>query len=128
MSAVTEELHRRVREIRSRSAIRRWEMRQFERAHGAWFRVARLLTYAQSAWAIDESDAEALLASGHAPDPSGLELEPPRRLFLVTGQRLSSLPSARKVALRASPELLAQERLALVPFEDRSAGPPSSAS
>lgn len=117
MSASSEALHRRVRAIRSRAAVRRWEMRQLEHAAGAWFRLARLLAYASSAWAITQADADKLVAAGHSPDPAGVELEPPRKIFFVSEEELDALRSAREVPLRASPELLGYRTLALVPFE-----------
>lgn len=128
MNAASEALQRRVREIRSRAAVRRWEMRQLDRAGGSWFRVARVLTYTRRAWAIGPADVEALLAAGYAPHSAGLDLEPPRKLFLVSEERVASLQSARPVELRASPELLAHRALALVPFPglepDRPSSPP----
>ena len=117
MSASSEVLHRRLRELRSRAAIRRWEMRQNAHAGGAWYRLARLLTYARGAWSLSDADAERLIAAGHAPHPHGLELEPPRRVFVVTEETLAVLPSARDVPLVSSPELLACRNLALVPFD-----------
>jgi hypothetical protein len=117
LKASTEALHRRLREIRSNAAIRRWEARQRDHAAGAWFRVQRLLAYSRTAWAISDADAERLVASGHSPDPAGLELEPQRRYFVVDETTLKGLTSAREVALQASPELLACRTLALVPFD-----------
>jgi hypothetical protein len=110
-------LHRRLRELRSRAAIRRWETRQLAHAGGVWYRLARLLTYARSAWSLSDADAERLIGAGHAPHPVGLELEPPRRVFVVTEETVAALPSAREVPLVSSPELLVCRNLALVPFE-----------
>lgn len=124
MTASSQALHRRVREIRARAAVRRWELRQLAHAGGAWFRLQRLLAGARSAWAIGEADAEGLVAAGHAPEPAGLAVQPPRRFFLVSEARLASLPSARRVPLVASPELLGYEVLALVPFDDPKDGRP----
>ena len=117
MKASHEGLQRRLRAIRSRAVVRRWEIRQLRHAGGAWYRVQRLLAYAETAWAISDADAEALIAAGHSPEPAGLELEPPRRYFVVDEAALAGLPSAREVLLQASPELLACRTLALVPFE-----------
>ena len=117
MKASVEVLQRRLRAIRSRAAVRRWEIRQLGHSGGAWFRLQRLLAYAETAWAISDADAEVLIAAGHSPEAAGLELEPPRRYFVVDEAALAGLPSAREVPLRASPELLACRTLALVPFE-----------
>jgi len=116
VNAASEALQRRVRELRSRAAVRRWEMRQLDRAGGAWFRVARVLAYARRAWTISEEDTATLLAAGHVPDRAGMELEPPRRLFFLSEEQVASLSSARPVKLTASPDLLAHRALVLVPF------------
>jgi hypothetical protein len=117
VSLSTAPLHRRLRSLRSRAAVRRWELRQLEHASGAWFRLARLLAFARSAWAIDETDVASLVATGYRPDAAGLDLEPPRRIFVIDEGCLRGLPSARRVALQATPELLAHPALALIPFD-----------
>ncbi|HXT19898.1 MAG TPA: hypothetical protein VN811_10190 [Thermoanaerobaculia bacterium] len=106
----------RLRELRARAAIRRWERRQLGHARGSWDRVTRCLARARSAWTISDADAATLLAGGRLPDPAGLELEPPRRYFFVAEHDLSGLPSARPLALHTSAELLAARNVALVPF------------
>jgi hypothetical protein len=93
-------------------------MRRLDRAGGVWHRLARLLAVSQSAWAIDEGEAELLLAEGVSAHPVGFELEPPLRLFVVTGEQVARLSSARQVPLRSSPELLRHRHLALVLFEE----------
>jgi hypothetical protein len=116
MTAGAERRAARVRAIRARAAVRRWELGQRDNAAGVWDRVARVLTSARCAWAIDDGDAERLLAAGHRPAPAGLELQPPRRLFVLSGEEIARLGSARPVALRASAELLNCRNLALLPF------------
>ena len=117
MRSPFESLFARAGAIRSRALVRRCEMRQLGHAAGVWFRLGRLLAFARSAWALSEGDADLLFAAGHSPHPVGLELEPPRRLFIIAEEKLASLASAREVALRASPEILGCRTLALVPFE-----------
>ena len=117
MRGALESLHARAGAIRSRALVRRWEMRQLGRAAGVWFRLGRLLAFSRSAWALSDSDAETLVAAGHSPHPVGLELEPPRRFFVIAEEQLASLASAREVPLRASAEILGCRTLALVPFE-----------
>lgn len=117
MRASTDVLSLRLRDLLARAEARRWEIRQLGHAGGAWYRLQRLLAYAETAWAISDADAEALIAAGHSPEPAGLELEPPRRYFVVDEAALAGLSSAREVPLRASPELLACRTLALLPFE-----------
>ncbi len=117
MSGSMDSLHARAGAIRSRALVRRWEMRQLGRAAGVWFRLGRLLALSRSAWALSDSDAERLVAAGCSPHPVGLELEPPRKLFVIAEEQLASLASAREVPLRASAEILGCRALALVPFE-----------
>src|SRR6185503_17738193 len=114
MTPSARRLEARVRGMRSRAAILRWELRQLRHASGAWDRFARTLALARSAWAISEEDAAALAASGREPDPAGLAFEPPRRLFVVDEAEVATLKSARPVVLQASAELLATPNLALV--------------
>ena len=116
MTALVERLAARLQAMRSRAAVRRWELRQLDHARGSWYRLARCLARARSAWAISDEDAAALLAAGRAPEPAGLEFEPPRRLFVVTEAELAALPSARPLVLQASADLLAAPNIALVPF------------
>lgn len=106
----------RLREVRSRAAIRRWELRQLDHARGSWDRVTRCLARARSAWTISDADAAALLAAGRQPEPAGLELDPPRRYFFIEEPDLASLSSARPIVLQLSAELVAAQNLALVPF------------
>jgi hypothetical protein len=117
MSGSLDSLHARAGAIRSRALVRRWEMRQLGRAAGVWFRLGRLFAFSRSAWALSESDAEALAAAGYTPHPVGLELEPPHKLFVIANEQLASLSGAREVPLRASAEILGCRALALVPFE-----------
>jgi hypothetical protein len=106
----------RLQEVRSRAAIRRWELRQLDQSRGSWDRVTRCLARARSAWTISDADAVVLIAAGREPEPAGLELDPPRRYWFISQDELPSLPSARPIALQVSTELLAAQNLALVPF------------
>jgi hypothetical protein len=99
-------------------------MRRLAHAAGAWYSLTRRLALTRRAWAISDADAAALEARGYEPDPSGLGLEPPRRLFVVAEAEIGALAGAREVELRASPELLACGNLALVPFEAADATAP----
>ncbi len=113
-----DKLHARVREIRARAAIQRYEIRQMKYAGGVWFRLQRLLTFSRQAWTISDADARGLMAAGHEPHPAGLELEPPRRFFILREDgEVTSLRSAREVPLHASTELLVAPAVALVLFK-----------
>jgi hypothetical protein len=106
----------RVKAVRARALIRRWEYRQRNLAHGAWDRFRTALSRARCAYAIDEATAAVLLAEGFASDDRGRGLEPPRTLVWITEDRAAHLAGARPLALRLDAELLAARCLALVPF------------
>lgn len=109
----------RVKAVRARARIRRWEYRQRNLAHGAWDRFRAALAHAAEAYAIDETTAEILTAEGCVPDPRGAGLEPPRILLWVTPERSRTLPGAQPVTLRLDAALLGARWLALVPFDAR---------
>lgn len=109
----------RVKQVRARARIRRWEYRQRNLAHGAWARFRAALAHARDAYAIDDATVAALIAEGFTADDRGRGLEPPRAIVWITAQRADSLTGARPIALRLDAELLAARCLALVPFESR---------
>lgn len=106
----------RVKAIRARARVRRWEYRQRNLAHGAWDRFRAALAHAREAYAIDETTAAMLIAEGFTADDRGRGLEPPRTLVWITAERVARLADARPIALRLDAELLAERWLALVPF------------
>jgi hypothetical protein len=107
----------RVKAVRARARVRRWEYRQRNLAHGAWDRFRAALAHAREAYAIDDATARALIAEGYVADDRGRGLEPPRTLVWVPANRITGLPVARPLALRLDAELLAARCLALVPFQ-----------
>ena len=106
----------RVKAVRARARVRRWEYRQRNLAHGAWARFRAALAHAREAYAIDDATAAALIAEGFIIDDRGRGLEPPRILVWITAERAGGLTGARPIALRLDAELLAARCLALVPF------------
>jgi hypothetical protein len=106
----------RVKMVKARALVRRWEYRQRNLAHRAWDRFRNALAHASEAYAIDEATAAALLAEGCQGDDRGRGLEPPRVLVWVSAERAAGLAGARPIELRMGPELLAARWLALVPF------------
>jgi hypothetical protein len=106
----------RVKAVRARARVRRWEYRQRNLAHGAWDRFRAALAHAREAYAIDDATAAALLAEGFAADDRGCGLEPPRMIVWIPAERAGRLTDARPIALRLDSELLAARCLALVPF------------
>lgn len=106
----------RVKAVRARARVRRWEYRQRNLAHGAWARFRAALAHAREAYAIDDAIAAALIAEGFSTDDRGRGLEPPRTIVWITAERAGRLTGARPIALRLDAELLAVRCLALVPF------------
>lgn len=111
-------LDRRVRQIRSRAAVRAWEYRQRRHADGVWYRLRRVLADAREAWAIPAGEAAALLDEGLPAEPVGSELEPGRTILFVPADRVARIPGRVAVPMRLGPELLGAEYLALVRFGD----------
>ena len=70
MSGSTEKLHERVRALRARAAIQRWEIRQRGHAAGSWFALQRLFALSGRAWII--SDQVASVDGVHADLTGGL--------------------------------------------------------
>ena len=112
----------RVKQVRARARVRRWEYRQRNTAHGAWFRFRRALSFADCAYAISEADAASLIAGGAQLDVGGRDLEPPRTLLWIRRDQVAGLESAQPIALHLGPALLEPRWIALVPFDDL--GPP----
>ena len=112
----------RVKQVRARARVRRWAYRQRNTAHGAWFRFRRALGFADPAYAISEEDAARLIRDGAPIDVGGRDLEPPRTLLWIRPDQLSSVPTARALALQLGPDLFEPRGIALIPFEGR--GPP----
>jgi hypothetical protein len=109
----------RVKAVRARARVRRWEYRQRSLAHGAWDRFRAALAHAREAYVIDDATVAALVDEGYASDDRGRGLEPPRTLIWVTTERASQLRGARPIELRLGAQLLAARCLALVPFATR---------
>ena len=115
-------LAHRVKQVRARARVQRWEYRQRHTAHGAWFRFRRALSFADRAYSISEADAAVLIAGGAQVDAGGRDLEPPRTLLWVRDAQIAGLESARPLALLLGPALLEPRWIALVPFD--ALGPP----
>ncbi len=114
---MTRALERRVRQVRSRVAVRAWAYRQRHHAKGVWMRLRRVLTDARSAYVIPGSEAERLLAEGFRPEAVGLELEPPKVVLFVPAARAARIAGAREIPVRLEAALLeAPAALVLVRF------------
>jgi hypothetical protein len=113
---VTPALERRLRQVRSRLAVRAWTYRQRRHAKGVWMRLRRVLAEARSAYAIASSEAERLVAEGFRPESVGLELQPPKVILFVPAERTARIAGAREIPVRLEAALLDAPALALVRF------------
>lgn len=113
---MSDELERRVRQVRSRVAARAWGYRQRRHARGVWMRLRRILADAQAAYVISESDAALLVAEGFRAEAVGRELEPAKIILFVPAARVARLTRAREIPVSLEVELLEAPALALVRF------------
>jgi hypothetical protein len=101
-----ESLSERAQRVRERSLVRAWEYRQRNYSNGVWYRFRRVLVDASEAWIIAEEDADRLESEGCRPLPVGGELEPAKRLFFLTHERLNGIGNRRQVPVRLCAEIL----------------------
>jgi hypothetical protein len=101
---VNEKLHERFRRVHECLLICAWEYRQRSSSKGVWYRFE---------WVLVDA-AEALEACGHIPHHVGLELAPPKRLFLLAKGALETVPHRRQVPVRLHSELLPARSLAFL--------------
>jgi hypothetical protein len=121
-------VEKRVREARSRAAVRAWEYRQRNHAKGTWYRLRRLLADASVAYALSEDAARQLLAEGHLPEPVGEQMEPPKTILCVPGERIDTLADKRQIPVRLGTDFLTARYVALVRFEEKATYPSSATS
>lgn len=107
----------RIREIRARGRIRRWEYRQRNLAHGAWLRFRTALAQAERAFLLSPELHAALAAGGAKIDHRGAGLEPPRHIVWISRTQAAGLQGAHELVLRLDAEMLAAQHLALVAFD-----------
>ena len=111
---MSELLHRRLRQMRSRVLMRQFDFPQRHHARGVWYRLRLRLSLAKEAWIISAGDARRLVE----------ELQPPRVLIYASAERLAQIEGARRIPVRLSAELLSAECLALVPFSAKAFSSP----
>lgn len=109
-----EAMQRRAKAVRARAAIRQWEYRQRNLAHGVWFRWRLLLARAEEAWAISAASMEALVERGAKPEPVGRELQPAKTIVFARREELPS--DARPLVVRLDAAMLEARWVVLVPF------------
>ena len=113
----TDRLHQRLREMRARIAIRKWEMRQANLAGGVWGRLERLLADTRRALVISSEEVARLRAAGFESHPVGRELEPPKELFVIPEAALPAEVNGREVPLQDTQQILRAPAMVLIPFQ-----------
>lgn len=109
-------LHQRLRAMKARAAIRKWEARQIGHAGGVWFRFQLLLAGTTRLLAITDDDAAILAARGFEMHPVGAELEPSKSLFVIREDALPASIRGRDVSLQDGHQILLSRALVLIPF------------
>jgi hypothetical protein len=112
----SDRLHQHLRRMRSRAAIRKWEARQVDHAHGVWFRLELLLARTRRAFVISAEEATTLRAAGFEAHSIGAELEPPKALFVIPEETLPASVETHEVALQDTQQILLARALILIPF------------
>ena len=117
-SARADSLHRRLKKLKSRVLIHRWELRQRDYSKGSWFRLRRALSSADEAYSIPAPAAEELESQGLKQLPVGSEFDPPLKMYWVSRLALEQISGHRRLALRLDAAFLRAGAIALVPFDD----------
>jgi hypothetical protein len=117
-TSVTARMEKRAREIHARLAVRAWEYRQRNLAHGEWFKPRWALMKAKEAWEMPESGARRLIASGVRPLDAGARLEPSKTLLVVDAKDVETVDGRVPLPLLMNERLLAARWILLVPFEN----------
>ena len=113
-----EGLHARIRQARSRAAVLKWESRQAGLAGGVWYRLRRLLAYSSAVLAVDDATMDELVSGGFAVSPVGEQIEPKKRIVLLSPADCHRLRAARPLPVGLGPEVLAERNLVLVLWDD----------
>lgn len=115
---MSQSLEKRAKAARNRAAVRAWEYRQRNHAKGTWYRLRRLLADARSAYELTEQAARLLLDEGHRSEPVGEQMEPPKTILFVPGERIDDMADKRPIPVRLAADFLAARYVALVRFEE----------
>jgi hypothetical protein len=112
----SDRLHERLRQLKARAAIQKWEARQVGHAGGVWFRLQLLLAQTRRLIVISAEEANALRDAGFEPHPIGAELEPPRSFFVLSEEMVPPAVAGTEVALQDHHQLLLAPAAILIPF------------
>ena len=112
----SDRLHERLRQMKARAAIQKWEARQADHARGVWFRLQLLFARTRRALIITAGEAAALRSGGFEPHPIGAELEPPRSFFVLSEEMVPPEVVGSEVPLHESNRILLAPAAILIPF------------
>jgi hypothetical protein len=111
----SDHLHERLRQMKARVAIQKWEARQIDHAGGVWFHLQLLFASTRRALVITADEAEGLRNSGFEPHPIGSQLEPPKSFFVLSEEMVPPGVGA-EVPLQEAQRILLAPAAILIPF------------
>ena len=114
---MNERMHARIRQVRSRASVLKWQARQAKYSHGVWYRLGRLLAEAEEMYALDDAAMDELLAEGFANTLPAQEIVPPKRIVFAPRERMAGFANRRRLPMRVGSEFLAARNVVLVRFE-----------
>jgi hypothetical protein len=112
----TDRLHERLRQMKARAAIQQWEARQVAHAGGVWFRLQLLLAATRRALIISTDDVVLLQRAGFEPHLVGMELEPPKSLFVLGEEMIPAAVVGSEIPLQDAQRILLAPAAILIPF------------
>ena len=115
----SERLHERLRKMKARAAIQKWEARQVLHAGGVWFRLQLLLASTRRALVITAEEAAALRSAGFEPHPVGTQLEPAKWFFVIAEENVPPEIAGSEVPLQEASRIVAAPAAILIPFSSR---------
>ncbi len=114
----SDHLHERLRQMKARIAIQKWEARQVDHARGVWFHLQLLLASTRRALVITVEEEAVLRRAGFEPHPIGMRLEPPKSFFVLTEEMVPSGIVGSEVALQEARRILLAPAAILIPFRN----------
>jgi hypothetical protein len=113
----SDHLHERLRQMKARAAIQKWEARQVDLAGGVWFHLQLLLASTRRALVITADEAAVLRNGGFEPHPIGARLEPPRSFFVLS-EEMVPVGVGSEVPLQEAQRILLAPAAILIPFRN----------
>ena len=116
----SDHLHERLRQMKARAAIQKWEARQVDLAGGVWFHLQLLFASTRRALVITAEEAEMLRNSGFEPHPIGMRLEPAKSFFVLSEEMVPPGVVGSEVPLQEAQRILLAPAAILIPFRNSS--------